>query len=60
MYMQKNSGPRTEPWGTPVEFEMCEVFLPPFISTYWFLFFKNDSIQLKKLPLKRTCYFSFC
>ena len=36
---KNNSGPRTEPWGTPREIDKC-LGLYPLIETYCFLSFK--------------------
>ena len=45
-----NSGPRTEPWGTPY-ITFSEVKFVSFILVYWFLLTKNDLNQSLVLPL---------
>ena len=45
-----NSGPKTEPWGTPsITFSEVEFVL--FILVYWFLVTKNDLNQPLAFPL---------
>ena len=48
--IMNNSGPKTEPWGTP-DITFSEVEFVLFILVYWFLLTKNDLNQSLALPL---------
>ena len=48
--IMNNSGPKTEPWGTPY-ITFSEVEFVSFILVYWFLLTKNDLNQSLALPL---------
>ena len=44
IYIKKNKGPKTDPWGTPAETSAQDEDWP-FKTTLWYLFFKKFSIN---------------
>ena len=49
MYTKNNSGPKTDPYGTP-DVAWTTEDIAPSTSTRWVRFFKKFSIQLRFLP----------